>query len=414
MLNKITNNLFLNKDRKNYINHSWIINLIFVFLVNENMKQNIYCIWIIFVLLFFVGCKHQPNKQNSLQNTNLVTYAKGFSIQEYDDFSVLTIRQPWANAKQSFSYILHKDGVKLPDSLQKYPSIQIPIKEIVCTSTTHLPALEVLDELSTLKGFAGLNYVSSNKVVDFISAGKIKEVGENENVNVETIIDLQPNAIIAFAMDSENKALQTISNYGIPVVYNGDWTENNPLGKAEWIKLFGLLFDKKKEAFDFFEKVVDDYNNTLKLVQNVKNKPTVLSGVMYSDVWYLPEGNSWAAVYFDHAQSNYLWKDTKGMGSLALSFEKVFEKAQDAEFWINPGHYETLIDLEKANPHYKQFSAFENKKIYSMALTKGTNGGTVFYELGPLRPDVVLKDLIKIFHPELLPNYQPFFYKQLQ
>ncbi len=378
------------------------------------MKQNIYYIGIIIVLLLFISCKHQPNKEKTLQNNNLVTYAKGFSIQEYDNFSLLTIHQPWANAKQNFSYILHKEEIQLPDSLKQYPTIQIPIKEIVCTSTTHLPALEVLDLLGTLKGFAGLNYVSSNKVVELISEGKIKEVGENENLNVETIIDLQPNVIIAFAMDSENKALQTIKNAGIPVIYNGDWTENNPLGKTEWIKLFGLLFDKKKEAFDFFDKVVDDYNATLKLVKNVKRKPTVLSGVMYSDVWYLPEGNSWAAVYFHNAQSDYLWKDTKGTGSLALSFEKVFEKAQDAEFWINPGHYETLNDLEKANPHYKQFSAFKNKKIYSMALTKGVNGGTVFYELGPLRPDVVLKDLIKIFHPELLPNYQPFFYKQLQ
>ncbi len=403
-------------SKKTCFKSNLIFNLIFVVLdIIETMIKRISYVLVSMIFFIVTSCKNQ-NATEQLHNNsdNIIEYAKGFSIREYNDFSVVTIHQPWVNAKQSFSYVLHKDQVKLPDSLQKYPSIQIPIKEIVCTSTTHLPALEILNEISALKGFAGLNYVSSEQVTKFIAEGKVKEVGENESLNVEKIIDLQPNVLIAFAMDSENKALQTITNAGIPVIYNGDWIEQNPLGKAEWIKLFGLLFDKKQEAFSFFDKVVADYNTTLTLVKNVKNKPTVLSGVMYSDVWYLPEGNSWASVYFDNAQADYLWKNTKGVGSLALSFEKVFEKAQDADFWINPGHYESLSDLEKANPHYKQFSAFKHKKIYSMALTKGANGGTVFYELGPLRPDVVLKDLIKIFHPELLPNYKPFFYKQLQ
>lgn len=367
-----------------------------------------------FVLLVLASCKKQTTLETKVESNNLVEYAKGFSIREYQNFTVLTILQPWANAEQNFSYVLYKDQIKLPDSLANYPAIQIPIKELVCTSTTHLPALEVLDEINSIKGFAGLNYVSSEKVREQILANKIKEVGESESLNVEAIIDLNPNALVAFAMDSDNKSLQTIKNSGIPVIYNGDWTEQNPLGKAEWIKVFGLLLDKKEEAFTFFNQVVSDYKSTLELLKSTTTKPTVLSGVMFSDVWYLPEGNSWAGVYFNDSKANYLWKDTKGVGSLALSFEKVFENAQDADFWINPGHYETLDDLANSNPHYKQFTAFKNKKVYSMAVTKGATGGTVFYELGPLRPDVVLKDLIKIFHPEVLPNYEPFFYKQLK
>jgi len=156
------------------------------------------------------------------------------------------------------------------------------------------------------------------------------------------------------------------------------------------------------------------YKGALQLVEKAKKQPTVVSGVMYSDVWYLPEGNSWAAVYFKDAKANYLWQNTSGVGSLALSFEQVLEKGQQAEFWINPGHYESLGDLAAANPHYKEFDAFKNGKVYSFAPTKGQTGGTLFYEWGPLRPDLVVKDLIQILHPELLPDYQPFFYRQLQ
>lgn len=366
-------------------------------------------------LLCMGGCKDKPTQQTEqhLQQA-WITYAQGFTLTAYDDLYVVRITQPWVGAQDHFTYVLKRAHAHVPDSLQQFTQIQIPIQTIACTSTTHIPALAVLDEVPTLTGFAGLDYISTEIVRNRIEDGQIRELGQNETLDVEAIVDIEPAVLMVFAMDSGNKALQTIEQAGIPVLYNGDWTEQHPLGKAEWIKLFGVLFDKEKEANQFFDQIVANYMATVKLVQAVQEQPTVLSGVMFGDTWYLPEGNSWAAVYFKEAKANYLWKETKGVGSLALSFEQVLEKGQQADFWINPGHYESLQDLAAANPHYKEFDAFKNKKVYSFAPTKGQTGGALFYEWGPLRPDWVLKDLLWVVHPEVLPTYQPHFYRQLQ
>ena len=366
-------------------------------------------------LLLLYNCKEQQKDlARPLQQKAMVTYAKGFNLVSYDGLYLIQISQPFGDTQEQLTYVAKKAHVQVPDSLLHYPQIEIPIQRIACTSTTHIPPIAILEETSSLVGFAGLDYVSTTAVRKRIDAGQVKEIGQNDALTVEVVLDLQPDLLLAFAMNKENKSLHTIEQAGIPVVYNGDWLEQNPLGKAEWIKLFGVLYDKEEQANRFFDQIVQDYTESLQLIKEVKERPTVLSGVMYGDVWYLPEGKSWAGVYFKDAQSEYLWSETTGTGSLSLSFEHVFEKAQQATFWMNPGHYETLADLAAANPHYKEFDAFKNNRIYSFAPTKGATGGSLFYELGSMRPDLVLKDLIYILHPNILPDYQPHFYRKLQ
>jgi iron complex transport system substrate-binding protein len=150
------------------------------------------------------------------------------------------------------------------------------------------------------------------------------------------------------------------------------------------------------------------------LASKVKNKPTVLSGAMHKDVWYMPNGNSPEAQVLKDANTDYLWADTLGSGSLALNFENVLNKAKDADYWLSPSYYTSLDQLEKANPHYAKFDAFNNKKVFSFSMTTGDTGGVLYYELGMMRPDLVLKDIIKICHPELLNDYQPYFFKPLK
>lgn len=370
-----------------------------------------------FVVAGFVSCKKEKEETTiSSQPTNSIEYAQGLSIRDYGQYTVVDVRQAWVGADKTFKYVLYKESANtIPDSLKALPSVKVPIASIAVTSTTHLPSLVILEEEHTLKGFPGLNYVSSPSIRKAIDEGQVKELGQNEQLNTELVLDMSPNAIVAFAMDGSNAALNTIAKSGIPVIYNGDWVEQSPLGKAEWIKLFGALYGKEKEAKLFFDKIVNDYNEALALVKDVKNYPTVMSGAMYQDVWYTPQGQSWMAIYFRDAKADYLWKDTEGTGSLSLSYEAVLDKAVDASFWINPAQYESLGELEKANPHYAKFSAFKHKNVYSFAPRKGATGGSIFYELGPTRPDLILKDLIYILHPEvLMTNYVPVFFEQLK
>ena len=150
------------------------------------------------------------------------------------------------------------------------------------------------------------------------------------------------------------------------------------------------------------------------MAKSAKTIPKVLSGAMYKDVWYLPGGKSWAAQFIYDANAEYFWQETTETGSLSLGWESVLEKTAKADYWIAPAQFTSYKQMQEASPHYQQFDAFKNKKIYTFSSTLGQTGGVLYYELAPQRPDLVLKDLIHILHPELLKEYTPHFFKPLE
>ena len=363
-----------------------------------------------------IGCKenHKIAGEEKVKTENSIRYAKGLEIYKYKGYSILKITNPWPEAKENFTYIIREKNGIIPDSLKQFSIIPIPIQSIVVTSTTHIPALEILGIENTLVGFPNTNYISSEKTRTLIDAGKVREVGSNESLNTEVLIDMKPDVIVSFGLNNSNPTLDNLQKSGLKVMLNGDWTEQSPLGRAEWIKFFGALYGLDSMANIVFSKIEKEYKNTLALAKKASTKPTVLCGAMYQNQWFVPQGESWAAQFLKEANSNYLWSKSKGNGSLSLSFEEVLEQAQNAEFWIAPGDFSSLEEMSDSNPHYDQFAAFKNKKVYSYSGKKGTKGGILYFELSPTRPDLVLKDLIKIFHPELLPKHQLFFFKKLE
>lgn len=367
-----------------------------------------------FISVLFVQCKTETKSEAAKASENLVHYAKGFSIQNFKGYSVVSVTNPWPKATKTYTYILkEKDGI-VPDSLKQNLIIPIPIKTIVVTSTTHIPSLEMLNEVNSLVGFPQCDYISSEKVRARIDAGKVKELGNNQDLNTEVLLDLQPDLIIGYGIDNKNPTLDNLQKSGLKIMLNGDWNEETALGKAEWIKFFGALYGKQKEAGALFTKIEKDYLNTIEIAKLAKTTPTILAGDMFEDRWYLPKGTSWGSQLLKQANGNYLWQETSGTGSLSLSFETVFEKAKTAELWITSGQFSTLKEMTDMNPHYAKFDAFANKNVYTFSRKKGKTGGILYYELAPNRPDLVLKDLVKILHPEMLPGYKPFFFEKLK
>ncbi|WP_066217603.1 ABC transporter substrate-binding protein [Formosa haliotis] len=370
-------------------------------------------------LVFVFSCKNEAKQVKEVQDPGVdlpLKHAKGFSVKTYKNYKVLEIYSPWPKAEKTYKFALvdraFQDKVDLKSS-DFEAVIPIPIERIVVTSTTHLPGLELLDEAHKLVGFPGTQYVSSEHIRHRIDNNEIRELGKNEGINTEVLLELRPELVMAFGVDGNNRALEQVKNANIPVMYNGDWVETSPLAKAEWIKLFGVLFKKEAQADQVYNIIETEYVNAKKLAATVSDKPSILSGAMHKDVWYLPNGTSAEAQLLQDANTNYLWKNTQGAGSLALNFETVFNKAKAADIWVNPSFYASLEDLKTANQHYSKFTAFKAKQIYTMANTKGETGGVLYYELGQSRPDLVLKDLIKICHPELLPDYELYFYQKL-
>ncbi len=375
------------------------------------------------VFLALQGCNQLGKQSNDIGNelekaeTRPIKYAEGFTIEKNEDFTTIHVNNPWPGAEKRFKYaFIPKE--KLP--LVTYPKgyydavVITPVAEIVVTSTTHIPALESLNSLDKLVGFPDTRYISSMPARDLISKGKIKELGNNESLNTEMVLELRPDAIVGFGINNQNSLYDLIQKAQIPVIYNGDWVEKTPLGKAEWIKFFGVLLNKEKKADSLFSEIEKSYLLVKELAKRSQSKPTVVSGALYKDVWYLPAGESWASQFLKDAHVDYLWKDTKGTGSLSLSLEAVLEKGRHAQFWVSPSQFTSYQEMESVNDHYLEFQAFKSQKVYTFAATKGATGGLLYYELAPQRPDLVLKDLVHIFHPKLLPEHSPYFFTPLR
>lgn len=374
-----------------------------------------------YLFLFFMLCACKNETKTEAIDTSKtqqleLKYAEGFRITSYEHSTILEIIKPWPKAEKTYSYLLltQMQASKITYNKADYDAVIItPITKSVVTSTTHIPALELLNAENTLIGFPGTDYVSSKRTRKRIDEGKIRELGKNEGINTEVLLQLDPNVVVGFGVDGVNKTFETIKKAGISVIYNGDWVESSALAKAEWIKFFGVLFNKEKEADSIFNTIETDYLEAKAIAKQAKSQPSVLSGAMHKDVWYLPSGFSPEAQLLKDANVNYLWKDAEGNGSLALSFEAVLEKAKDADLWLSPSYYRSINQLKEANSLYTKFEAFKTKDIYSFTNSTGKTGGVLYYELGTARPDLVLKDLIKICHPELLQDYTPYFFKRL-
>ena len=358
-------------------------------------------------------CKKQPVQKNDTVSN--IAHATGFTVQHEGDITVIEVSNAWPGADNYKYALVPKEKL----AAMSFPRdaydaiIGTPVEKVVLTSTTHIEPIKQLGELPTVVGFPNTDYISSPEARKLVNSGQIQDLGMNDKLNTEMVLALNPQLIVGFSINNENKAYDIIEKSGTPVVYNGDWVEHTPLGKAEWIKFFAPFFQKEALGDSIFASVESSYKKAKEIAQKAKTKPTVLTGGLYKDVWYVAGGNSWMAKFLQDANADYIWSDTDETGSIGLSLESVLEKAQDAEYWFNPSAVTTYSELASANTHHQQFDAFKNKHVYSNAIDKGETGGLIFYELAPHRPDVVLRDLIKILHPELLPEHELQFIKPL-
>jgi len=365
-----------------------------------------------FPFLFLLSCNNNEKSVEESAPSAELSFATGFTIQEKEKYTLVTVNTPYKNATSALKYVLYpRNGTKPTVEADAY--IPVPLKSIVCTSTTHIPLLDYLEETDKLVGFPTADYISSKPMRDRIDAGKVVELGIDNALNVEKLIELNPELVMAYTMTSDFGQFNKIQEAGIPVLINAEYLEADPLGRAEWIKLAGLLFGKEEKADSVFSMINKEYQTTLEKVKNVESKPSVMSGSMYSDTWYMPGGRNYAGKLLADAGLNYLWKEDTTTSFLALSYEVVLEKANESEYWIGASNFKTLAEMKEANERYSFFAPFKMGNVYSYNKRIGAKGGSEFLELGYLRPDLILKDLVKIGHPELLPNHELFFYFKL-
>jgi iron complex transport system substrate-binding protein len=369
---------------------------------------------LLIVLLLVISCTSKKGDASQKQNDIVIKYAQGFSVKQEGNSKLVTITYPYQGATEGYTYLLVPKGEQAPQHESKTQVISVPIDNIVCTSTTHIPLLDYLGESDKLIGFPTTDYISSEKMRKRIDEGKITELGIDKGMNLELLFTLKPSVVMSYTMTKDLGQLKKITELGIPVIINSEYLEKHPLGRAEWIKFMALFFNKEKQADSVFNVIEEEYLKTEALANQSAHRPTVMSGVVYGDVWYTPGGQNYAARLLKDAGSEYLWANDTTTGYLELSFESVFNTAKNAEVWVGVGSFKTLAEIKAADERYAQFNSFIKGSVYTYNARLGAKGGSEFLELGYLRPDYILKDLVKITHPELLPEYQLFFHKKLE
>ncbi len=374
---------------------------------------------VVTAFIILISCRQQDkdsSASSALQgDTVALAYANGFSIVEGEGWTMVEVRHPYMGAETGYRYLLVPRGSdEIPEHDPEVRVIRTPVRTVVCTSTTHIPLLEYLGLTDRLVGFPTTDYVSSTKMRERIDSGYVTELGVDKGLNIERLISIRPELVIGYTMSSDYGQFAKIEELGIPVVLNAEYLERHPLGRAEWIKFIARFFGREKEADSVFTSIDENYNETKDLTSNLPNRPTVVSGILYGDAWFLPGGRNYAAELLHDAGCDYLWRENSSTGYLELSFESVYEKAQNADLWIGVGPFGSLEELRAGDHRYAKFKAFKEGNVYNYDARKGSKGGNEYLELGYLRPDLILQDLVKISHPALLPKYNLYFHRRLE
>ncbi|MDX1629104.1 MAG: ABC transporter substrate-binding protein [Fulvivirga sp.] len=372
----------------------------------------------IFIISTLVSCgptsENTANKQSVDNDQKYLKYAQGFEVRYEGNVKWVTVPKPFQGATEGFTYLLVPKGTKVPDHSADVQVIEIPLDRLVCNSTTHIPLLDYLGKTEALVGFPTTDYISSKKMRQRIDAGKVTDIGVDNEMNLELLIDLEPDMVMAYTVSNNFGQFEQISKAGIPVVINAEYLESHPLGRAEWIKFMALFFNLEDKADSIFNAIETKYVGLQEKTARIQEKPTVLSGVVYGDTWYMPGGDNYAAKIINDAAGNYLWSENDDSGFLELSFEAVYDRAHDADYWIGVGSFNTLEALQNADDRYAKFKSFKTGDVYTYDARKGAKGGSVYLELGYLRPDIILEDLVKILHPQLTNDKDLYFHAKLK
>jgi cobalamin transport system substrate-binding protein len=347
-----------------------------------------------------------------------VEKAEGFSLVYHNNYKVITLKTPWQDAEKPLTYVLVQCGTPIPESLVAPTAvIEVPVKTVVSMFTSVLPALTNQGVLNRVVAIDTSLYTFNETILQGVKDGKIAEVGgggSGTDPNIEKLIDLQPDLILTQRFSAADTTYPALEQAHLPVVIDADFLDSSPLGAAEWSKFASLFFNTEAAAEKGFAAVEGRYEKLADEAAKAENKPTVFAGTPYSGTWYMPGGKSYLGQLLADAGADYLWADDGSTGSLTLDFETVFDKAVDADYWVNVNSFwGSLKDAEAEDTRYTNFAAFKSDQVYSNNARQNANGGSDYYEAGFANPDVILADLVKIFHPDLLPDHELYFYKQV-
>lgn len=381
------------------------------------MRNEYIVLMLSFLLISCNNTGKQTDKQRDRQETQSDNeYAKYFGIEQKEGYTIVTINETWSGNNNVSHLVLVEKGMETPSILPANAEvIHVPLEKVVCMSTSHLPYLTLLDQREALSAVSGARYISDSIIKTMVNKGEVQDIGYEASLNYEMLIRINPDLVFTYGISGENNQyIDKIRAAGIRVVVVGDYMEEHPLGKLEYLKFFGAFFGKSVISGEMYEQIKARYNEASKRTVGVTDKPVVLLNAPWKDVWYIPGDNNYMSHLIKDAGGVVLLGRKGDAHSYAHSLENVVSQAYKSDFWLNPNFYSSLEELGRSNPLFANLPVFGKGKVYNNTKRDTPGGGSDFWERGVVEPDVILNDLINILHPTLGNKKELVYYKLLE
>ncbi len=371
--------------------------------------------------IVFIGCTNRAPEDrrllgSSVPDTTMVRFADGFSMKQQGDVMIITVRNPWQNASGiQYNYILSDTFSRsvIVDDFTCH--IKTPVSNVVCLSTTHLGFISFLNEITSVSGISGKSFVVDETLRKRINQNLIADVGYDENLSYELLLKIKPDIVFAYGVGMGiTNTVRKLNELGIPVVLIGEYLEEEPLAKTEWVKVFAAFYNKEQEAAAGFDSVVGRYHNLVDLAAGTENKPAVLLGLPWRGTWYISGSRSYVARIIKDAGGKYIMDHLDFNESRPMNLEEVYKQALAADYWLNPGDAISKTAILSVDERFGKLPCYTEDRVFNNNNILNNSGGNAFFEAGVVEPDIILSDLIYILHPQLLPSHILKYYKKLR
>lgn len=338
-------------------------------------------------------------------------YAENLTLTEHDGYTEARLRNPWDTTKVLRTYLLVEHDLPLPSGMPEGTVVRTPLSRMLVYTAVHCSLIDQLGASAQIAGVCDFSYIKTESVKAAVNEGRVVDAGASLNPDIERIIDLHPDAILLCPFENSG-GFGRIEKLDAPIIECADYMETSPLGSAEWMRFYGRLLGRTAEADSLFAEVEKNYNELKEMASQQPERPRVMAELKSGSAWYVPGGNSTTGKLYRDAGADYLFGSYTQSGGVPLSFETVFDRAQDADVWLmkyNRSADHTYTSLKEEYAPYTRFKPYEARNVFHC-----NTAYSPFYEDFPFHPDRVLKDLIKILHPTLLPDYEPVYFSRMK
>ena len=366
---------------------------------------------LLLLLLIATSCYKKADEQLFDTDIYIPSFTSNFRIQSIENSENVMISSlnPWQDAENVVSRLLIVRDSVIPHNLD----IQIlkgNAQRIICMSSTHIAMIDALDKTERIVGVSGFQYISNPKIIS--RSDIIPDVGYEGNIDYEAIIKAKPDLILLFSINGASAMEAKLKELGIPYIYIGDYLEENPLGKAEWIVAISEILGIREKGIEKFNSIVHNYTHLKHLVDSVVlESPKVMVNAPFLDSWFMPSTKSYIATMIKDAGGEYIYRKNTGNASNPIDLEEALKLVSEADYWINIGTVNSIEELKVACPAFLSAECVKQGRLYNNNHISSPGGGNDCYESGVVNPDLILKDMIKIFHPQLIEENFTYYHK---